>query len=61
MVKCPDCKRESAEHNKKWKYGRYDVESYLCECGTDFRSYKQEGIEKFKLKKNKTDKHYQKP
>ena len=53
--------REYTEYYKKWKYGQFDVEAYSCECGTDFRSYKKDGIESFKLKKSKTDKKYRKP
>lgn len=59
MVKCPDCLRESKEI-KKWKYGQFDVEAYSCECGTDFRSYKKDGNESFKLKKSK-DGRFRKP
>ena len=58
MVKCPDCMREVEEVKKKWKYSWFYVEAFSCECGTDFRSYKKNGIETFKLKKTKTDKHY---
>lgn len=61
MVNCPDCKKESIGYLKKWKYGHFDVEVYTCECGTDFRSYTMSGIEKFKLKKSKTDNKYRKP
>ena len=61
MVKCPDCMREYTEHRKKWKYSCFDVEAYSCECGTDFRSYKKDDTESFKLKKSKTDKQYRKP
>ncbi len=61
MVKCPDCMREHAGYTNKWKYGQFEVEDYFCECGTEFRSYKKDGNESFKLKKNKTDKRYRKP
>ena len=60
MVKCPDCLKESVDHKKNWKCGKFDVESYLCECGTDFRTYKINGTEKFKLKKSKNDSRYRK-
>ena len=58
MTKCPDCLREITECKKRWKYSSFDVEAFTCECGTDFRSYKKDGVESFKLKKTKTDKHY---
>ena len=61
MVKCPDCLKEITETNKKWKFGQFDVEAFSCECGTDFRSYKKDGVDSFKLKKNKTDKKWKKP
>ncbi len=55
VTKCPDCLREVNESKKKWKFGQYNVEAFSCECGTDFRSYKKEGIDSFKLKKDKND------
>ncbi|MEJ2272541.1 MAG: hypothetical protein P8X91_08725 [Candidatus Bathyarchaeota archaeon] len=55
MKKCPACLREVSESKKKWKFGQYNVEAFSCECGTDFRSYKKDGIDNFKLKKDKTD------
>ena len=61
MPKCPDCLRESNKIKKQWKFSHYDVEAYSCECGTDFRSYKMDGNEKFKLKKGKNDNRYCKP
>jgi hypothetical protein len=53
MAKCPDCLKEITEIKKKWKYGKFDVEAYSCECGANFRSYKIDGNERFKLKKSK--------
>lgn len=61
MVKCPDCMKEHTRYMKKWKYGCFDVEAFSCNCGTDFRSYKKDGIESFKLKKSVTDRRYRKP
>ena len=61
MVKCPDCLREYEEHKKKWKYGSFDVETFSCECGTDFRTYKLDGKHSFTLKKSKSDKRFTKP
>ncbi len=53
--------KEYHEHKKKWKYGKFDVEAYACECGTDFREYKLEGKRSFTLKKAKKDKNWKKP
>lgn len=61
MVKCPNCSKEKPSFKKKWKYGTFDVEAYVCECGTKFRSYKKAGQEVFILKKNKDDIWYTKP
>ena len=61
MTKCPDCMKEIAESKKKWAYGKFDVEAFSCECGTDFRSYKKDGVESFKLKKEKTSGRWKKP
>ena len=46
---------------KEGKIGQYNVEAFSCECGTGFRSYKKEGIDSFKLKKDKTDGKWRKP
>lgn len=61
MVKCPDCVKEYHDFKKKWKYGKFDVEAYACECGTDFRTYKQDGKHSFTLKKAEKDKSWRKP
>jgi len=58
---CPDCNRVITEIKRKWKDGKYDVEGFCCECGTEFESYKEDGKESFTLKKGKTDKQYHKP
>ncbi len=60
MVKCPDCMKEYQEHKKKWKYGKFDVEAYSCECGTDFREYKKQGKLSFTLKKAKKENTWKK-
>ncbi len=60
MVKCPDCLKELTEPNKKWKYGKFNVEAYSCECGTDLRTYRLDGEPSFALKKTKTDKNWKK-
>jgi hypothetical protein len=60
MVKCPDCMREQREQKKKWKFGKFDVEAYSCECGTDLRTYSAEGKPSFALKKNKKIKYWKK-
>jgi hypothetical protein len=51
MVKCPACKKEFEKHKKAWKYGQFDVKTYTCECGTDFREYTLKGKHSFTLKK----------
>ena len=49
-MKCPSCGSETGKSTKKWKYGRFDVERYLCpECKLDFRTYKVEKETKFML------------
>ncbi len=48
------------KQNKKWKYGKFEVEAYSCECGTDFRTYRLEGKPSFALKKSKKDKSWKK-
>ena len=60
MGKCPDCMKEYREHKKKWKYGRFDVEAYTCECGTNFREYSLEGKHNYTLKNNKNTKGWRK-
>jgi len=60
MVKCPDCMREYEEYKKKWKFGKFNVEAFSCECGTDFRTYKLEGKQSFSLKKRRKDKKWRK-
>jgi hypothetical protein len=52
--------KEYEEHKKKWKYGRFDVEAYSCECGTDLREYKMDGKHSFALKKSKHDNRWKK-
>ena len=52
--------KEYHEHKKKWKYGKFDVEAYSCECGTDFREYKIKGKSNFTLKKTDKDKKWRK-
>ena len=60
MGKCPDCMKEYQEHKKKWKFGKFDVEAFTCECGTDFREYKTGGKKSFTLKKSKKDNSWKK-
>jgi hypothetical protein len=60
VVKCPDCMREYEEYKKKWKYGKFDVEAYSCECGTKFREYKLEGKHSFTLERNRETKKWKK-
>jgi len=59
MGKCPECKKEVVKPSKKWKYSRYTVEHFECDCGTNFRQYSKEGklSHTLKYKKGK-DKHY---
>ena len=53
--------KEYQEHKKKWKFGKFDVEAFTCECGTDFREYRKEGEHNFTLKRSKKDKTWNKP
>ena len=53
MPKCPNCKKEQGEPNKTWKYGRFTVQAYSCDCGTDFREYTKAGKHSFTLKLKK--------
>jgi len=54
MAKCPNCKKENAKSNKKWKYGQFTVEAYSCSnCGTQFREYAKNGEHSFTLKLQK--------
>ena len=48
--------KEYQKYKKKWKYGRFDVEAFKCECGTDFREYYVGGKSSFQLKKTKNGK-----
>lgn len=61
MVKCPACRKEVGEAKKAWKYGRFQVQAYACECGTDFREYTYKERHSFMLKKGKKDKKWVKP
>jgi len=60
MGKCPDCMKEYHEHKKKWKFGKFDVEAYSCECGTDFREHKKGEKHSFTLKKTKKTNRWKK-
>jgi len=55
MVKCPNCKRETAKPEKKWKYGNFSVQAYTCtNCKTKFREYyDKNGKHSFTLKLQK--------
>jgi DNA-directed RNA polymerase subunit RPC12/RpoP len=54
MVNCPKCKKEVAKPVKKWKYGRFVSEAYLCgNCGTHFNEYTRNGKHSFTLKLQK--------
>jgi transposase-like protein len=60
MVNCPNCKKEMTKPVKKWKYGHFVVEAYLCEkCGTHFNEYTKSGKHSFTLKLDK-EKGYKK-
>lgn len=40
MAKCPNCKTENTKPQKKWKYGYFSVEAFVCtNCKTRFRDY----------------------
>jgi transposase-like protein len=50
MVKCPNCRREVAKHDKKWKYGKFCVDVFTCKnCNTKFREYTKNGKHSFTL------------
>ena len=53
MVKCPNCEKEIGKAEKTWKYGRFDVQVYSCDCGTRFREYTRDGKHSFTLKLQK--------
>lgn len=53
MPKCPVCGKTIQKETKAWKYGRFDVKGYDCECGADFRDYYIGEKFKFTLKKEK--------
>jgi len=56
MVHCPNCKKEVAKPAKKWKYGHFFAEAYLCDkCGTRFNEYynTKDGKHSFTLKLEK--------
>ena len=53
MVKCPSCKKYVKEERKAWKYGKFNVKAYVCDCGTEFRDYSISGKYKFTLKHEK--------
>lgn len=51
MAKCPECKREVVKPSKKWTYGPFEVEKYLCsKRGLEFGEYLQNGKLNFVLK-----------
>ena len=54
MSKCPNCKTENSKPRKTWKYGKFDVQFYVCSnCGTEYRDYAIAGKYSFTLKKQK--------
>jgi transposase-like protein len=58
MVICPNCKKEMTRPKKKWKYGHFIAEAYLCEkCGTHFNEYTRNGKHSFMLKLQKTGRY----
>jgi hypothetical protein len=50
MAKCPICGTEVVKPSKKWKYGKFNAESFDCHCGTKFREYTLDGKHSFTLK-----------
>ena len=50
--------KEVAKIKNSWRFGIFNVEAFSCECGTNFRSFKKDGIERFKLKKSKGSKSF---
>ena len=53
MAKCPSCGKEVSKLEKKWKYSKFTVSAYLCDCGTVFRDYAEDGKHRFTLKYQK--------
>ena len=54
MVNCPSCKKEVTKPLKKWKYGLFLAEAYLCgNCGTHFNEYTRNGKHSFTLRLQK--------
>jgi hypothetical protein len=39
-MKCPKCGKNKKIPNKSWQYGIFKVDTYSCDCGTQFRVYK---------------------
>jgi hypothetical protein len=61
MAKCPNYKKEASKPEKKWKYGQFMVEAYVCNsCNTKFREYISNGKHNFTLKLQK-GRGYKKP
>lgn len=56
VAKCPACRKEITKAKKAWKYSRFNVRAYACECGTDFREYERDGKHSFTLKRSKDGK-----
>jgi DNA-directed RNA polymerase subunit RPC12/RpoP len=51
---CPNCKKEVSKPEKTWKYGRFNVQAYMCSnCSTQFRDYTKNGKAAFTLKLEK--------
>jgi transposase-like protein len=55
MAKCPSCREENPQPDKKWKYGIFTVQAYTCSnCKTQYREYyDKNGKHSFTLKLQK--------
>jgi transposase-like protein len=44
LVKCPRCGTEGKDAGKEWKYGAFEVKSFLCpKCKRQFQAYYMHG------------------
>jgi hypothetical protein len=53
MAKCPNCQKVIQKPHKSWVYGIFKVDSYSCDCGTNFREYTKSGKLIFTLRLQK--------
>jgi len=53
MARCPNCGKVIKKARKTWTYGPFEVQAYVCDCGTKFREYTRNGRHSFMLKLQK--------